>query len=318
MKLPTINLHQPTTLAEALNLSNTLGPGSRFLAGGTDLLARLKRGAAKAAELISLVHIPELRQIRGLTIGGGVNLYSLLEVTDLHRQFRALSQAAAVVAGPQVRNQGTLAGNLCQDTRCLFFDCSDGLARARPLCLKRGGEECLAVPGSKKCFAAYQGDTAAALLALGAEVKIEHLGGSRRLALADLFSGYGDRPLSLAPGEVLTQIILPQPQSEIRSGYRKYRLRGGIDFPLAGVALNLVPPCSETPQGEVRVGLTGLSSRPQLLNLGGKASPDELAEAVHRAARPVDNVGGQARHRRYMACQMARDLLEELRNEAAD
>lgn len=318
MKLPTINLHQPTTLAEALNLADKLGPGSHFLAGGTDLLARLKRGAAKATELISLVHITELRQIRGLTIGGGVNLYSLLEVTDLPRQFRALSQAASVVAGPQVRNQGTLAGNLCQDTRCLFFDRSDRLVRARPLCLKRGGEECLAVPGSRKCFAVYQGDTAAALLALGAEVKLERPGGSRCLALADLFSGHGDRPLSLAPGEMLTQIILPQPQPGVRSGYRKYRLRGGIDFPLAGVALNLIPPCPETPQGEVRVGLTGLSSRPIFLKMGGKVSPDELAEAVHRVARPVDNIGGQARHRRYMACQMARDLLEELRNEAAD
>lgn len=318
MKLPTINLHQPTTLAEALDLADTLGSGSRFLAGGTDLLARLKRGTAKAAELISLVHIAELRQIRGLTIGGGINLYALLEAADFPRQFRALTQAAAVVAGPQVRNQGTLAGNLCQDTRCQFFNCSDGLARARPLCLKRGGEECLAVPGSRKCFAAYQGDTAAALLALGAEVKLERPGGSRCLALADLFSGHGDRPLSLAPGEVLTQIILPRLQPGVRSGYRKYRLRGGIDFPLAGVALNLIPPCPETLQGEVRVGLTGLASRPVLLKLGGKASADELAEAVHRAARPVDNVGGQARHRRYMACQMARDLLEELRNEAAD
>lgn len=318
MKLPAINLHQPTTLAEALNLADTLGPGSCFLAGGTDLLARLKRGAAKATELISLVHITELRQIRGLTIGGGVNLYSLLEVTDLPQQFRALTQSIAVVAGPQVRNQGTLAGNLCQDTRCLFFDRSDGLARARPLCLKRGGEECLAVPGSRKCFAAYQGDTAAALLALGAEVKLEHPRGSRCLVLADLFSGRGDRPLSLTHGEMLTQIILPQPQPGARSGYRKYRLRGGIDFPLAGVALYLTPPCPETPQGEVRVGLTGLSSRPIFLKTGGKVSPDELAEAVHRAARPVDNVGGQARHRRHMACQMARDLLEELRNEAAD
>ncbi len=136
--------------------------------------------------------------------------------------------------------------------------------------------------------------------------------------LADLFSSHGDKPLTLAPGEVLTQVILPQPQPGACSGYRKYRLRGGIDFPLAGVALNLIPPCPETPQGEIRVGLTGLASRPILLNLGGKAAPDELAEAVHRAARPVDNVGGEARHRRYMACQMARDLLEELRNEAAD
>ncbi len=187
MKLPTINLHQPTTLAEVLDLADTLGPGSRFLAGGTELLPRLKRGARKAAELISLVHITELRQIQGLTIGGGVNLYALLEAADLPRQFRALTQAVEVVAGPQVRNQGTLAGNLCQDTRCLFFDCSDGLARTRPLCFKRGGEECLAVPGSKKCFAAYQGDTAAALLALGAEVKLESQGDSRRIALAELF-----------------------------------------------------------------------------------------------------------------------------------
>lgn len=318
MKLPAFNLHQPATLVEALGLADSLGPEARFLAGGTDLLVKLKRGAAKTTELISLTHIPDLQQIQGLAIGGGVSLHSLLEHPGIRSRFRALGQAAATVASTQVRNRGTLAGNLCQDTRCLFFDRSEGLARVRPLCLKRGGQECLAVPGAKKCFAAYQGDTAAALLALGAEVRLERLGGSRRIALADLFSGAGDKPLTLAPGELLTHIILPQPRPGSRSGYRKFRLRGGIDFPLAGVALDLVPPGPETPQGELRVGLTGLSSRPLLLSLSGQASPDELAEAVHQAARPVDNVGGLARHRRHMARQMARDLLEELRSETTD
>lgn len=316
MKLPIFNLHQPTTLDQVWDLCNDLGPGARYLAGGTDLLAKLKRGAAKAREIISLTRIPSLRHIEDSAIGGGVTLQTLAEDPRIRSRFPALAQAAAVVGGAQIRNQGTLAGNLCQDTRCLFFDRSDDLARAKQLCLKRGGSECLAVPGAKKCFAAFQGDTAAALLVLGAEARLEGPAGSRNVALSDLYSGLGDQHLTLNQGEIMTQVILPQPRAGSRSGYRKFRLRGGIDFPLAGVALHLASPSPEAPQGKLMVGLTGLATKPRLLSLDGDVSADELAEAVSGAVRPVDNVGGQAGHRRHMARIMALDLLEELRSEA--
>lgn len=318
MKLPAFNLHQPTTLIQALELAGSLGSGARFLAGGSDLLARLKLGASQAADLISLAAVTELRRIDGLEIGGCVSLQALGDIPDIQARFPALAQAAQSVGSAQVRNQATLAGNLCQDTRCWYFNRSQRLAQAKPGCRKRGGGECLAVPGSQRCFAAYQGDTAAALLALGAEVVLQRNGGSRRIGLADLFLDGGERHLDLAPGELLSRVILPAPLPGSCSGYRKFRLRSGIDFPLAGVALNLLPPDFQAPDGKVRVGLTGLSSRPRLLVLEGGVSTEELAEAVRRAARPVNNVGGSAWHRRHMAGQMAKDLLQELRNEAGN
>ena len=318
MNLPSFNLHQPATLPQALDLASSLGSGARFLAGGSDLLARLKLGTSQATDLISLAAVTELRRIDGLEIGGCVSLQALVDDPDIQRRFPALAQAAQSVGSVQVRNQATLAGNLCQDTRCWHFNRSQRLAQAKPGCRKRGGGECLVVPASERCFAAYQGDTAAALLALGAEAVLHRKGENRRIGLADLFLDAGDRNLDLAPGELLSRVILPDLPPESRSGYRKFRLRSGIDFPLAGVALNLLPPDSQAPYGELRVGLTGLSSRPLLLVLEGGISAEELGEVVRQAAHPVNNVGGLAWHRRYMAGQMAKDLWKELQDEAGN
>jgi len=318
MILPPFNLHQPSTLAEALELADVVGPAARFLAGGSDLLVRMKMGATRADDLISTSAIKEIQHMDGLEIGGGVSLNFLAKSAVIKSRFSALSEAAESVGTAQVRNKGTLAGNICQETHCVYYNRSNRLAGLKPTCFKRGGGECLAVPGAKRCYAAYQGDTAAALLALGAEVRLRRKGNSRRISLYDLFNDDGDRHMNLLPGELLTHVILPEIVPESRSGYLKFRLRAGIDFPLAGVALHLVPASPEAPAGRVRVGLTGLSSRPLLVILDGEVSPGELGEAVRRAVRPVNNVGAKAGHRRHMAVQLAMDLMEKLKNEASD
>lgn len=318
MILPSFNLHQPATLSEALELSADLGPSAHFLAGGSDLLVRIKLHATPVTDLISIGAVKELQRIEGLEIGGGVSLQSLVSNPAIKKRFPALSQAVESVGTAQVRNMGTLAGNICQETRCWYFNRSQRLARLKPICIKRGGAECLVSPKTKRCFATYQGDTAAALIALGAEVRLQSKGQSRQIGLTDLFRDVGDHHLNLMPGELLTHVILPDPSPASLSGYSKFRLRAGIDFPLAGVALNLIPPGTEKPEGEVRVGLTGLASFPQLLVFDAGVSPVELGDAVRRIARPVNNVGGQSGHRRHMAGQLAEDLIKELRDEASN
>lgn len=238
MQLPPFKLHQPAHLDQALALKQQLGDQALFLAGGSELLPRLKLGATRARHLISLQGLPELAQRRtgpaGLQLGASLRLQELAEDEHLQLAYTALAQAAAQVAGPQARSLGTLGGNLCQDTRCLWFNRSSALAAALAICYKRGGDVCVAMAGARRCLAVYQGDLAAPLLALGAWALTSGPDGQRQMDLAALFSGHGQHPLALPPDQVLTAVLLPPPEEGARSGYRKFRLRQGLDYPLAG------------------------------------------------------------------------------------
>lgn len=294
--------------------------GSSFLAGGTDLLANLRRGIGRPPALIDLAGLEELRGIdcgdAGARIGAGVTLAALARSTPVRERFAAVAQAAEAVAGPGHRNAATVGGNLCLDTRCLYYNQSEWWRRANGWCLKHGGDTCHVAPQGSRCHAAFSGDLAPALLVLGAEVEIAGPGGRRRSPLTDLYADDGRAHLTLATGELLVALHLsPRPPASV---YEKVRVRGAMDFPVAGVAVALA-----TERGmltSLRVGISGTNSQPLLLEgteaLTGRpldeASLARLDRLVQKQVRPMRTTMISGNYRRLAAAALACRLAARL------
>jgi len=314
--LPEFTLLRPKTLAEAARLARA--PNARLIAGGTALIPNLRLGLGAPRTLVSLDRLEALRRIdisdRGCSIGACVSLQTLSEDS---RMPTALREAARAVAAPAHRSAATLGGNLCLDTRCVYYNQSEHWRRSNGYCLKHGGDTCHVAPQGKKCRAAYSGDLAPALLVLGAEVDVLCNDGTRRLAaLEDLYQDDGAKHLTLAPGEIIAAVHLPPARG--RSGYAKLRARGSIDFPLAGVAMTVAT--RNAVIQELRVALTGTNSRPFLVEgtealvgaEAGEAAGAMLAKLVQKQAGPMRTTLTAADYRRQGAMVLARRLLGRL------
>ena len=320
-RIAPFTLCRPGSLAEAATLLAAT-PGARLLAGGTDLLPNLRDGLGEPAALVDLAGVAELSAItitgEGATIGSGVTLRRLAADDALAQALPVLAEAAATVAGPAHRTVATLGGNLCLDTRCVFYNQSEWWRRANDFCLKLGGDVCHVAPQGEHCHAAFSGDLAPALLVLGADVQIAGPRRVRRIALAELYVEDGARHLSLVPGEIVAAIHIPAQPAHVRSGYRKARVRGAIDFPLAGVAARV-----EVVDGRLRglsVALTGTNSRPFLLEgaaaLVAEPTLDEalakLGKLVQKQVSPMRTTVTHSNYRRQVAAALAQRLVREL------
>ena len=318
-------LHRPTALDDVVAL--LAEPGARLLAGGTDLIPNLRRGLEKPAMLIDLARVHGFADVaiseKGLVLGAGALLNRLSSDVHIVRHYRAIAEAAQAIAGPGHRSAATLGGNLCLDTRCVFYNQSEWWRAANSYCLKRGGDICHVAPQGDRCHAAFSGDLAPALLALGAEVEVASAGGTRRLPLAELYRDDGRAHLTLAPGELLARIHVPAPRPTCASGYRKARVRGAMDFPLAGVACALL--VRDGALAELRVALTGTNSHPLLLvgteALVGKPLDDAglaaLSKLVQKQVSPMRTTVTASNYRRLVAAVHAQRLLRELVASAA-
>ena len=321
-RLPAFTLHRPETLVEAATLL-AREPSARPVAGGTDLVPNLRDGLGAPALLIDIAALPGLDAIEAnadgtVVLGAGVTLARLAADSRIAASLPALRDAAAAVAGPAHRTVATLGGNLCVDTRCMFYNQSAWWRRANAYCLKHGGDTCHVAPQGTRCHAAYSGDTAPVLIALGADVEIVRAGGSRRLPVEAMFADDGAAPLALGRGELVARILVPAQPPGARSGYRKARARGAIDFPLAGLAARLV--LDDGRVGELRVALTGTNSRPLLLagtEAFAGAGVDEtmlaaLAKLVQKQVSPMRTTVTASNWRRSVAAVLARRLVAEL------
>ena len=309
--LPQFTLLRPATLAEAARLGAE--PHARLIAGGTGLIPNLRLGLGAPRTLVSLEALEELRRIeiseRGYRIGAAVSLQAL---SDNRRLPAALREAARSVAAPAHRSAATLGGNLCLDTRCVYYNQSEQWRRANGYCLKFGGDTCHVAPQGKKCRAAYSADVAPALLVLDASIEIA---GALR-PLQSLYQDDGAKHLALQPGEIVAAVHLPPTRG--RSGYAKLRSRGSIDFPLAGVAMMIS--LSNNIIRELRVALTGTNSRPVLIEgtealvgaEAGEATAAALAKLVQKQAGPMRTTLTAADYRRQGAMVLARRLLARL------
>ena len=320
--LPDFTLHRPADIAEAVRL-RAADADARYLAGGTDMVVNMRRGIERPSALIDLTAIAELREIRadgdGIHIGAGVTLAALAGDDRVRRDFTAVAEAASEVAGPTHRQYGTVGGNLCLDTRCLYYNQSEWWRGANDYCLKNLGEVCHVAPGGTRCFATFSGDVAPALLVHRAEIDLIGPDGARRIPLAELYRNDGMDHLTLAPGELLTTVHLPEAGAGVPSAYAKSRIRGAIDFPLAGVAVALNKAADGTVE-QLTVALTAVNPYPHYVTgtdaFTGKALDDDaldrLRDMVRKQSRPMGTTTVKPWYRRRVTGALARRLAATL------
>jgi xanthine dehydrogenase YagS FAD-binding subunit len=308
--LPNFSYVQARDLREAVRLLEA--EGARVHAGGTDLLGCLRDGVLGAQTVVSIAGIGELAGIRegmggALRIGALTSVAAVASNAVVLERYRALAQAAESVGSPQLRNQGTIGGNLCQRPRCWYY-------RGEFDCLRKGGDKCFAVQGQNAghcvlggadCVMVHPSDTAPALVVFGASVKVDGPRGERSVPVEQFHVPPGKDPQRetvLEKGEVVTGIEIPAPPPGCRSSYRKVRTRRSWDFALAGVALAL---CVENGRiSRARLALSGAAPIPWRSKeaedvLTGAPVGSEIAQkagmAAMKSARPLAKNGYKVR-----------------------
>jgi len=306
MGMPNLTYVKPKSLREAIDQLSS--PGARVNAGGTDLLGCLRDDVFKADKLVSLSQLKELRGITPMS-DGALRIGALTTLTDIANSktiketYPGLARAASEVASPQLRNQGTLGGNLCQKPRCWYY-------RGDFHCIRKGGEKCFApqgenqfhcVFGGNMCYMVHPSDTAPVLAAFDATGRAVGPGGTRTISLEKFHVPPGEdveKETVLAPNEILTDIFLPPPGPGVRSSYRKVRARQSWDFAVAGLAL--VIRFKEKQVERARVVLSGAAPVPwrsmavEEVITGKELSAETVAkaaEAVVKNAEPLKQNG---------------------------
>lgn len=324
MLMPEFRLARPRALAEAIAARRENGE-SAWLAGGTDLMVNVRHGLEAPTLLVDLSEVSELRGLEvgqnGARIGAGVSIAELEGHAPAGQFYRAVQQAAAAIAGPGLRRMGSVGGNLCLDTRCVYYNQSEWWRHANGYCLKHRGDVCHVAPQGNRCHAAYTGDLAPALLVFGAEIEVAGPDGRRWMPLADLYVEDGRAHLNLRDGEIIVAVRLLSPGS-LKSAYRKVRVRDAIDYPLAGVAVALALDGKNIER--LRIALTGTNSRPFVLEgteaLLGKAVNDDtltqIERLVQKQVQPMRTTIISAQYRRLAAAALARKLVNELAAES--
>ena len=312
MSLPEFRLLRARSVEDALAHLASHQENIRVLAGGTDLIPSMRQKLFEPQYVLDLRGISAIRGIRpqpdrGVEIGALTTIRAIERSDFLHEHYPVLTEAAATVASPVLRNMGTIGGNICLDTRCLWYNQSLTWRKGCGFCIKKDGDLCHVAPGGTKCWAAFSGDTPPALLCLNAEIEIASADGTRRIPLGDFYTGLGDNYRKLQPHELVTRIFLPASGAGYRGVYRKLRVRGSIDYPLAGVAV--VMKRSNGHIADARVGITAVNPAPLLVKgatelLAGKAVDEALAETVGdlaaRISKPLTTSALTPEYRREM------------------
>lgn len=346
LRLPPFRYHRPGTVDEAVALLAGFGSDAMPIAGGTDLMPNMKHRLFTPAHLVSLNGIGAMRGIDVVEQAGGAGngtgsngagsgafgppdvalrigaLETLADVAAnplVRRHFPGLAEAAGLVAGPQLRNMGTIGGNVCLDTRCTYYNQTRFWRGALGYCLKKDGTVCHVTKVGRKCVAAHSADTPPNLIALGASLTLTGPNGTRVIRASEFFVTDGIWNTRRTADEILTGITIPIVPGR-RSAYRKLRQRNSIDFPLLSVAV-----AADFEESGTVKGLTGvvsaLGARPRVLAgwpevAVGRPLDDVMIEALAERARaqcrPLENLIVDAEWRRAMVPVYVRSALEEL------
>ncbi len=332
MRLPSFEYLEPKNVEEALESLAAHGENAKVLAGGTDLIVRLKQRLVNPAFLISLKNLRELdfvRQENGVVrIGVMTPLSSLMDSDLVVTHFPALFQALKLIGAPPIQHfRGTIGGNLCLQTRCLYYNQSAFWRSGRAICHKDRGEICYAEENSDRCRSANQSDGACALMALGAKIVLASSRGKRILAIEEFFTGKGEQPFATEPEEMVTEIQLAVPDRGQGSSFQKLNYRSAIDFALVSAAAWVAVERGKI--SDTRIAVGGAGASPLLLKeaagiLRGKDPMD--AEAVeetasqvrkHASAFMVNNLGATLEYRQKMSAVMAKRAIKEALERAA-
>src|SRR5579871_777307 len=332
MRLPKFEYRSARTVEEALgwlgefegSVDKDPEAQAMLMAGGTDVLPNMKHRVFTPQVVVGLRAIADLRGIafspeHGLRIGAGVTLSDIAHSPLVHTYYPALAQAAESVSTPQLRQMGTIGGNLCLDTRCNYYNQSAFWRKARDGCLKKDADICRVAPNGQGCYAVSSCDTAPVLIAFGATVRIASRAGDRIAPVAELYHDDGIHPVRLHDGEVLTDIYLPAASAGWRSVYEKYRVRGAFDFPIASVAA--AARFDGDTCADVRLVLQAVDTQPpplpevEAMLLGQRWTPELIesaAASAYRLAHPMDNTPGTIALRRRMIKSYTRRALTTL------
>lgn len=311
LRLHSYAYERPRTLEQALQLASDAKEGFMFIAGGTDLMPNMKHRLFTPGFLIALKQVDELRGIivngDELHIGAAETLTTVSRDPLVLHYYPALSQAAGLVAAPQLRNMGTIGGNLCLDTRCTYYNQTYFWRHALGFCLKKDGDLCHVTQVGKKCVAAHSADTPPVLMTLNASVDLVSPGGSRSIRLNDWFVADGIRNTVRRPDEIVTRIRIPLPPPSARSAFVKLRQRAAVDFPLLNVAV------SADFEGEtvrrMTMVVSTLGARPRSIAgldkiaLGNALTQDvmdAIAQRAYQQCHPLTNIIVDPEWRRAM------------------
>jgi 4-hydroxybenzoyl-CoA reductase beta subunit len=318
VRLPKFEYLQPGSIAEAAAMLQDR-PAAKILAGGTDLLVNMKHRVEVPPVVVNIKTISDLDYIRrdngAVRIGALTPLMRICRTPFITEKLPALARAASFVGSFHHQTMGTIAGNLCQQNRCKFYNQSQWWRSTRPTCYKAGGEICHVVNKKETCYSSYCGDSAPALLVLNARVVLQGAGDSREIPLEELFSGDGKSPLNLRNGEILSEIIIPAETADGVSSYTKYANRESIDFPIVGAAF-----WASKEKKEYRVAFTAVAKNPvrgrQLeAFLNGKdlskAIVKEASDLASKEAAPVKNSLFSPGHKREMMGILLQSAVKE-------
>ncbi len=326
MRLPLFEFRAPRTIEEAARILDGEGTKAMPLAGGTDLLPNMKRRQQVPKTLMSLRYIEDLHRVRkdpaAARLGACVTLAEIAADARFRNGLTALAQAASLVATPQIRNMATLGGNLCLDTRCNYYDQNYEWRKAIDFCLKKDGDTCWVAPGSPKCMAVSSTDTAPALIALGARVRLVSRAGEREVLLADLYNNDGLDYIKRKPNEILAEVLVESLHGW-KSTYWKLRRRGSFDFPVLSVAAAArLSQAGVVEDAHIVIG--SAASRPLVAVEAAKAlvgrvlNAESIAEAAALAARiakPLDNTDFDMSWRKKVTGEFVTYALRELRGD---
>jgi CO/xanthine dehydrogenase FAD-binding subunit len=297
------------------------GEDIALIAGGTDLIPLLKLGVRKPKRLLSLAKVEQLKQVslrgEGLFVGSMVPLAGVIENSLVRKRLPVLVECAQSVASPQVRNQGTVGGNLLQERRCHYFNQTESWRANLPACYALGGGVCHQTPSSKVCRALYYSDLAPVLLAFDAWAEILEEGGPRTLSLQELIHIH---TTGVKRKFILKGIGVPDPSPGTWGKFLKASVRSAIDFALADVAVRYSPPGRPEENPRIEIVVSALSPEPFRLEetarkfsqKGNARFRQEIVEAALKEAEskmaPIRETAVSAKTKRQSLAILARAM----------
>jgi len=310
MRLPPFQYLEPINVEEALSMIATHKEKIKIVAGGTEVLNHMKLRLIEPAFVMNIGNLPSLDRVdindTEIVIGANTRLKDIARAPLVNKRFKAISEAASQVASPTITNMATVGGNLLQNTRCMYYDQSGMVLNGLERCHKRGGTVCLAVKGSNRCFSVYQGDMAPALIAFDARCVLEKKGSTRTVPITELFTGTGITPLAIGADELLTKIIIPKPKTLCGSAYRKLRLRGSVDYPLASAAA-FVSVTNDRKDTTCRLVIGAAGASPKVIDgPSGEADVEKMVQRAYEQTEGVNNLQLPGAYRRKMVSVLAK------------
>ena len=310
MLMPPFTLHHPTSVEQACEIAqNLMEEGQKFdwVAGGTDLIPNYKWHINTKPHVISLAKIQGSNVISATEIGCMARLSELTEENGVHP---LIAEAASKVASSLIRNNATLGGNLCLDTRCFWYNQGEDWRRSIDWCHKADcgtGADCRVIPNQNTlCVATYQGDIAPNLMVLEGMIHIVGPSGQRQVPIRDFYQLDGKKKNVLEEGEFLLKVTLPAESQQRIGCYQKLRVRDSWDFPEAGVAASWIA----GDENSILIASTALESIPKMhdeqvsavLEEGwnGIDSVKSLSVAIQKSIKPVNNTTLTPRYRKKM------------------